>query len=110
MRDLLSKATFGLALTVALPAYADSVIPQISDGQPWTMTASNGREAQLVLNPDGTGQMRFGLMRRAISWRDNDGALCMSGMPNGDQCLSLTARGDSFVGEGADGRTMVLRR
>ncbi|MCE8006860.1 hypothetical protein [Aestuariivita sp.] len=65
----------------------------------------------LTLNPDGTGQMRFGLLRRSLTWRESDDAICLGGLPDGEQCIAFSPTGDGgFSGSGASGREMLLRR
>ncbi len=93
------------------PAMADGVSALMADGQPWNATAPNGRTLQMTLNPDGTGQMKMGIMRRNISWRGIDDGVCLDGMPTGgERCVTLTARGNGFVGRGPDGGEMAFSR
>ncbi|MBO6605008.1 MAG: hypothetical protein JJ938_17810 [Roseicyclus sp.] len=102
-----------LASLLLTPAHAESYADQIADGGGWTMTASNGRQMTLTLNPDGTGQMRFGLIRRSLNWRESGDSICLAGMPDGERCVTFAPiEGGGFAsisGSAAD-RQMVLRR
>ncbi len=106
--SLLSAAIFS---AIIAPAMADGITELMADGQPWNATVPNGRTMQMTLNPDGTGQMKMGIMRRNISWRGIDDGVCLDGMPTGgERCMTLTAQGDGFVGQGPDGGEMAFSR
>lgn len=99
-----------LALMAASQAAAD--VRAIADGAPWTTTLPNGREAQMTLNPDGTGRMGMGLLSRGFTWIEQDGAICLEGMPRqqGTGCLSPTATNGGWRLSGDGGGDLMLTR
>ena len=99
-----------LALTVSGPAAAQSIVDQITDGTEWTMQMDNGRSGRLTLNPDGTGQMRFGFLRRSVSWTGQDSELCLIGTPDGDRCMTWKPDGTGFVAAPEEGKALRLVR
>ncbi len=108
--------TFAGILSVFLataPAHAESYAGQIADGAGWTTTGANGRELMLTLNPDGTGQMRLGFIRRSLSWRESGERICLNGLPDGERCITFAPiEGGGFASVDPDptGPQLVLRR
>ncbi|MES2814133.1 MAG: hypothetical protein V4720_04475 [Pseudomonadota bacterium] len=50
-----------------LAAFSESYASRIAVGAPWTTIAPNGGKMRMTLNPDGTGQMKLGVMSRNIT-------------------------------------------
>jgi hypothetical protein len=61
---------------------------QVADGQPWSMTTDDGRSVELTLFPDGTAQMRAGIMTMRPTWTATTNGLCLDGMM-GKRCMTL---------------------
>jgi hypothetical protein len=89
----------------------DSIAAKVADGKPWAAKVTELPSMTMTLNPDGSGLMKVAIMKRAISWKANgvDG-LCLSGLPDGDKCMTLKATAKGFEGVADDGKIMVLTR
>ena len=103
-------AGLALAFPLAGPAAAQSVIERIADGNEWTMEMGDRFSGRITLNPDGTGQMRLGILRRSVIWTGGNNQLCLVGTPDGDQCLTWQPEGAGFVAMHPEGHALRLVR
>lgn len=71
---------------------------KVADGQPWQMQSNNGPNGQMVLNADGTGQMRAMGMRVRVQWQAEGDRLCMATRMRGTRCVTLVAAENGFAG------------
>ena len=58
----------------------------VADGQPWAAVASEGRRAEITLQPDGTGRFR-GPLALSVAWRVAGEDLCLDISIVGTKCL-----------------------
>ncbi len=87
----------GLLALAAGPALSFEAA-RLADGAPWAMTNANGPNGQLVMNADGTGQMRARGMRMGMTWEGQGDRLCINSRMRGTRCVTLMAQGDQIVG------------
>jgi hypothetical protein len=110
-RPTLLFAALLMGSVVAARADDTANIQLLADGKAWNAQPSGGPKMKMTFNPDGTGQMKFGIMTRKINWKANAGGICMSGLPGGgSNCMVLTATANGFTGQSADGKSLVLSR
>lgn len=111
MRRLTVLGLGALLATLGTMASADSVMGEITDGQPWDLTNPGGRTLNVTFFPDGTGQMRVMGMRRDIQWQANGDQMCLTGMPRGrSPCFTWERAGDGFSALSPEGDRVTLTR
>jgi hypothetical protein len=96
------------ASTSATPAYLSraDVVAGLVDGQPWTMTNTDGRNGRIRFNADGTGAIESPIRRR-IRWTMDGNTFCMRlGFMLGTRCFQAVRNGSGFQGY-TDGRASV---
>jgi hypothetical protein len=96
------------ASTPATPAYLSraDVVAGLVDGQPWTMTNTDGRNGRIRFNADGTGAIESPIRRR-IRWTIEGNIFCMRlGFMLGTRCFQATRNSGGFQGY-TDGRASV---
>jgi hypothetical protein len=96
------------ASTPVAPVYLSraDVVAGLADGQPWTMTNSDGRNGRIRFNADGTGAIESPIRRR-IRWTVDGNTFCMRlGFMLGTRCFQATRDGSGFQGY-TNGRASV---
>jgi hypothetical protein len=101
-----------LLATTSFGAAEQSIIAQVADGRAWNAKGDDGRPAlKLTLNPNGTGNMKAGIMGFNLKWKANgDNGFCMSGGPIKNSCMTLTPTAKGFSGISDDGKSLALTR
>jgi hypothetical protein len=95
-------ATLAAQTLFPVASLAQSRLPlarEIADGRPWTMTTTEGRNARMTLNADGTARMEAGPMTMHPTWRTSGEELCIT-MPimlGGERCVSLLRTGNTVT-------------
>jgi hypothetical protein len=92
----------------ATPDYLSraDVVAGLVDGQPWTMTNTDGRNGRIRFNADGTGAIESPIRRR-IRWTMDGNTFCMRlGFMLGTRCFQAVRNGSGFQGY-TDGRASV---
>lgn len=91
------------ALLVTPPAVAQSFMAPaeaarlLADGQPWSVTTSEGRKARMTLNRDGSGTFE-GPITIGISWRVKAEDLCIDLKMAGNKCLRFRPTSGGYEG------------
>ena len=101
----LAAVLFGSALHA-------SPLTEITSGYEWSASVSGGPTVRMALDPDGTGRVRIGPVRRSVTWYEADGGLCITNLPRGDdpQCFVLAQSAIGFLMTAGDGSTIELSR
>lgn len=101
-----------VVLLAASPGLASSSIEAVTDGVSWNASMSNGRTANLTLNPDGSGRMNAGIMSRNITWAAQGGKICLSGLPRrqGPNCMTPVAVQGGYQLTSDEGEVLTLSR
>jgi hypothetical protein len=84
--------------TPATPAYLSraDVVVGLVDGQPWTMTNTDGRNGRIRFNADGTGAIESPIRRR-IRWTMDGNTFCMRlGFMLGTRCFQGSEMAAAF--------------
>ncbi|MDJ1009404.1 MAG: hypothetical protein QNJ13_16440 [Paracoccaceae bacterium] len=71
---------------------------EIADGQPWKMQSNGGPNGQMVLNADGSGQMRAMGLRMRLQWQAEGDRLCVATRMRGTRCVTLVAAENGYAG------------
>jgi hypothetical protein len=100
----------GLVFVLCVTAAQAGPITGFADGKPWSVRTSDGMSMKMTFNPDGTGSMSVGPMKRKIKWKATDEGMCLIGVPGGERCLSLTKTEKGFMGKNKDGKSLTLSR
>lgn len=92
------------ALTIgSVPATAQSFMPlheatrAVADGKPWSVTTSEGRQAKMTLNSDGSGKFE-GPITMTITWQINGEEMCLNLKMAGTKCLRFRAIKGGYQG------------
>lgn len=105
-----------LALLLLLPAtYVASVeaaraLPPLVDGTPWHVKSPDGMSLEMTFRPDGTGQIKIGLISKDITWAMDGENFCIGGLPVGTICMALSIEGAAVIGNSPDGKRLVFSR
>jgi hypothetical protein len=82
------------------------IVAGLVDGQPWTMTNTDGRTGRIRFNADGTGAIESPIRRR-IRWTVTDNRFCMQlGFMLGTRCFQAVRNASGFQGY-TNGRASV---
>ena len=98
-----SIAHLAAALLVAPPADAQTVMAPaeaariLADGQPWSVTTSEGRKARMTLNRDGSGTFE-GPITMGISWQIKAEDLCIDLKRAGNKCMRFRPTSGGYEG------------
>jgi hypothetical protein len=85
-------------------------LPPLVTGAAWKVKAPNGMEVQMTFNADGSGKVNAGFLSNKVGWTVQDGAFCITGLPDGGACMVLSAAGSSVIGTSPDGKQFVFER
>lgn len=105
-RNLVAIRSIALVVTALLvtpPANAQSfMVPAeaarvLADGQPWSVTTSEGRRARMTLNSDGSGTFE-GPITISISWQIKAEDLCIDLKMAGNKCMRFRSTSGSYEG------------
>lgn len=83
--------------------------PLLANGNPWQVTVPDGMTVEMTFQPDGSGQVKFGLLANKVSWSVRDGNFCIDGIPNGSACLALAPSGNSVIGTDPAGKQFLFK-
>ena len=87
-----------IATAAASAANSADVMAQIADGRAWTMQSENGRNGKLTLNPDGSAQVRMGILSMGARWQRQPDGFCLDPDRGEARCLVLRPANGGFVG------------
>lgn len=89
-----------------------SPLAEITTGDEWRAAVSDGPNVRMTLQPDGTGRVRLGPIKRAVTWYPNEDGLCITNLPGGDnpRCFVLSQTTNGYLMTSADGSTINLTR
>lgn len=86
---------------IAQPAQQVSYLPaadavrRVMDGKPWNGLTSNGRNARITLNKDGSGTFE-GPITMSISWERKGEDICLNLRMAGTKCLRFVAIANGY--------------
>jgi hypothetical protein len=96
-------ALIAIALLVTPPAAAQSFMAPaqaaqvLADGQPWSVTTSEGRKGRITLNRDGSGTFE-GPITISISWQIKAEDLCIDLKMAGNKCMRFRPTKSGYEG------------
>lgn len=101
----LASLFFGTALQA-------SPLAEITTGEEWRAAVSGGPNVRMTLEPNGTGRVRVGPIRRSVTWYPSEGGLCITNLPGGDdpRCFVLSQTTSGYMMTSGDGSTIDLTR
>ena len=111
MRHAIRTVLIGTSAGILTTTIALADPAKIADGKPWNANNGKGGKILMTLAPDGSGRVKRGIISKRISWRDVDGALCLSGLPGqGEKCMVIQKINGGYRGKSPDGTVLSLTR
>jgi len=109
-----ASCVFAIAMATGVaatsPALANEDLAEIADGQPWQVTMFDGRRGEMTFNPDGTLQMRRGLMSMGGNWVSDGDRVCMTIADRPQRCMAFEKTADGYLAVLGEVMAFAIRR